>query len=312
MRPRQRRQAQGRRLAVYRGRRVPHPRRHGARPPRRRGTVLAHPARRRRHLVGPAPPPTSRGHPPAPALARRASPSVPAGGRTDRDAVRRSVADVVSRPAPAVHCAEVLRDGYLATKSDGDLTAVLAPKTTGLVNLDEATADKPLDTWSSSPPAAALGGAGQRRRLPRPMRSSTLRRVPRRPRRPRPRSTVPCPSAGRCGPTAACALDRRAALERLRGIGVTPPAHRGRTARPDRRRRGRRPAHPPAVRRPRTTAHTRLAAHHHGAAARNLPRPRSGDTRHGGAPETAGVERTLPPGRVRAAQGACRRDRRGR
>ncbi|WP_345629196.1 SDR family NAD(P)-dependent oxidoreductase [Streptomyces thinghirensis] len=84
---------------------------------------------------------------------------------TDRDAVDALVADVVSRHGAlrgVVHCAGVLRDGYLATKSDGDLTAVLAPKTTGLVNLDEATADQPLDhlvVFSST--AAALGSAGQ-------------------------------------------------------------------------------------------------------------------------------------------------------
>ncbi|MFF9687116.1 SDR family NAD(P)-dependent oxidoreductase [Streptomyces sp. NPDC014623] len=84
---------------------------------------------------------------------------------TDRGAVDALVADVVSHHGAlhgVLHCAGVLRDGYLATKLDGDLAAVLAPKTTGLVNLDEATADLPLDhlvVFSST--AAVLGSAGQ-------------------------------------------------------------------------------------------------------------------------------------------------------
>ncbi|MFD3731733.1 SDR family NAD(P)-dependent oxidoreductase, partial [Streptomyces sp. NPDC058632] len=84
---------------------------------------------------------------------------------TDRRAVDALVADVVSRHGAIhgiVHCAGVLHDGYLATKTDEQLRAVLAPKTSGLVNLDEATADQPLDqliVFSST--VAALGNVGQ-------------------------------------------------------------------------------------------------------------------------------------------------------
>ncbi|MGW3453150.1 SDR family NAD(P)-dependent oxidoreductase [Streptomyces albidoflavus] len=104
-----------------------------------------------------------------PRLAALATPGVTVEYRqadvTDRRAVDALVADVVSRHGALhglVHCAGVLRDGYLATKKDGDLAAVLAPKTTGLVNLDEATAGQPLDhlvVFSST--AAALGSPGQ-------------------------------------------------------------------------------------------------------------------------------------------------------
>ncbi|MEV0689371.1 SDR family NAD(P)-dependent oxidoreductase [Streptomyces sp. NPDC050388] len=84
---------------------------------------------------------------------------------TDRRAVDALVDDVVSRHGAIhgiVHCAGVLHDGYLATKADEQLRAVLAPKTSGLVNLDEATRDQPLDqliVFSST--VAALGNAGQ-------------------------------------------------------------------------------------------------------------------------------------------------------
>ncbi|MCI3900370.1 SDR family NAD(P)-dependent oxidoreductase [Streptomyces spectabilis] len=115
-------------------------------------------------LVGRSAPETAR-----PRLAALATPGVTVEYRqadvTDRAAVDALVADVVARHGAlhgVVHCAGVLRDGYLATKKDGDLAAVLAPKTTGLVNLDEATADQPLDhlvVFSST--AAALGSAGQ-------------------------------------------------------------------------------------------------------------------------------------------------------
>ncbi|EPH43452.1 hypothetical protein STRAU_3486 [Streptomyces aurantiacus JA 4570] len=104
-----------------------------------------------------------------PRLAALASPGVTVEYRqtdvTDRRAVDALVEDVVSRHGAlrgVVHCAGVLHDGYLATKTDTDLRSVLAPKVSGLVNLDEATARQPLDhlvVFSST--AAALGSAGQ-------------------------------------------------------------------------------------------------------------------------------------------------------
>ncbi|MFF0897345.1 SDR family NAD(P)-dependent oxidoreductase [Streptomyces sp. NPDC003278] len=84
---------------------------------------------------------------------------------TDRAAVRDLIDDVRRRHGALhtiVHCAGVLRDGLIATKSDADVHAVLASKVSGLVHLDEATRDLPLDrlvVFSSN--AAALGSAGQ-------------------------------------------------------------------------------------------------------------------------------------------------------
>ncbi|MFD9093334.1 SDR family NAD(P)-dependent oxidoreductase [Streptomyces collinus] len=84
---------------------------------------------------------------------------------THRAAVRDLVEGVRRRHGAlhtVVHCAGVLRDGLIAGKPDADVHAVLAPKVSGLVHLDEATRDLPLDrfvVFSSN--AAALGSAGQ-------------------------------------------------------------------------------------------------------------------------------------------------------
>ncbi|MFG3014163.1 SDR family NAD(P)-dependent oxidoreductase [Streptomyces cinerochromogenes] len=84
---------------------------------------------------------------------------------TDRAAVRDLVDGVRRRHGAlhtVVHCAGVLRDGLIAGKPDADVDAVLAPKVSGLVHLDEATRDLPLDrfvVFSSN--AAAFGSAGQ-------------------------------------------------------------------------------------------------------------------------------------------------------
>ncbi|MEU8268267.1 SDR family NAD(P)-dependent oxidoreductase [Sphaerisporangium sp. NPDC049002] len=84
---------------------------------------------------------------------------------TDRAAVRDLIDDVRRRHGALhgiVHCAGVLRDGLIAGKSDADVHAVLASKVSGLVHVDEATRDLPLDrlvVFSSN--AAALGSAGQ-------------------------------------------------------------------------------------------------------------------------------------------------------
>ncbi len=61
-----------------------------------------------------------------------------------------------------VHAAGVTRDGYILTKSAKDFAEVLAPKVSGVVNLDRATSALPLDffvTFSST--TGALGNAGQ-------------------------------------------------------------------------------------------------------------------------------------------------------
>ncbi|MFC9161970.1 SDR family NAD(P)-dependent oxidoreductase [Streptomyces fungicidicus] len=61
-----------------------------------------------------------------------------------------------------VHAAGVLRDGLVRGKTAEECRAVLAPKVAGLVNLDEASKDVPLDFLVSfSGAAGVLGNAGQ-------------------------------------------------------------------------------------------------------------------------------------------------------
>ncbi|WP_305879319.1 SDR family NAD(P)-dependent oxidoreductase [Amycolatopsis sp. WQ 127309] len=84
---------------------------------------------------------------------------------TDAAAVRAVVEDVVrtyGRLDGVLHAAGVLRDGYLIQGSYQDFQAVLAPKVAGLVALDEATRDLPLDFFAAfSAAAGTLGNAGQ-------------------------------------------------------------------------------------------------------------------------------------------------------
>ncbi|MEV0636193.1 SDR family NAD(P)-dependent oxidoreductase [Streptomyces sp. NPDC050619] len=61
-----------------------------------------------------------------------------------------------------IHAAGVTRDGFILTKRAKDFVDVLAPKVSGVVNLDRATATLPLDffvTFSST--TGAFGNAGQ-------------------------------------------------------------------------------------------------------------------------------------------------------
>ncbi|MBP2857475.1 SDR family NAD(P)-dependent oxidoreductase [Dickeya oryzae] len=61
-----------------------------------------------------------------------------------------------------LHCAGVLRDSYILKKSAADFQAVLAPKVQGVVNLDQALAQHPLDFFILfSSTAAGLGNPGQ-------------------------------------------------------------------------------------------------------------------------------------------------------
>ncbi|MFH9613916.1 SDR family NAD(P)-dependent oxidoreductase [Streptomyces pratensis] len=61
-----------------------------------------------------------------------------------------------------VHAAGVLRDGLVGGKTAEECRAVLAPKVAGLVNLDEASKDVPLDfLMSFSGAAGVFGNAGQ-------------------------------------------------------------------------------------------------------------------------------------------------------
>ncbi|WP_338930997.1 SDR family NAD(P)-dependent oxidoreductase [Streptomyces netropsis] len=61
-----------------------------------------------------------------------------------------------------IHAAGVTRDGFILTKQAKDFADVLAPKVSGVVNLDRATSTLPLDffvTFSST--TGAFGNAGQ-------------------------------------------------------------------------------------------------------------------------------------------------------
>ncbi|CAL9331576.1 SDR family NAD(P)-dependent oxidoreductase [Streptomyces sp. Tu 3180] len=83
-----------------------------------------------------------------------------------RAAAVRSLVDGILREHGAlhgiIHAAGVLRDGLVRGKTADDCRAVLAPKVAGLVNLDEASRDVPLDFLVSfSGAAGVFGNAGQ-------------------------------------------------------------------------------------------------------------------------------------------------------
>ncbi|NGO11411.1 SDR family NAD(P)-dependent oxidoreductase [Streptomyces sp. HC44] len=78
----------------------------------------------------------------------------------------RSLVDGIVREHGAlhgiIHAAGVLRDGLVRGKTAEECRAVLAPKVAGLVNLDEASKDVPLDFMVSfSGAAGVFGNAGQ-------------------------------------------------------------------------------------------------------------------------------------------------------
>ncbi|MCX2924138.1 SDR family NAD(P)-dependent oxidoreductase [Streptomyces sp. NEAU-W12] len=78
------------------------------------------------------------------------------------DAVVDALVEEHGRIDGVVHAAGVTRDGYILTKRAQDFAEVLAPKVSGAVNLDRATATLPLDffvTFSST--TGAFGNAGQ-------------------------------------------------------------------------------------------------------------------------------------------------------
>ncbi len=66
----------------------------------------------------------------------------------DRGAVDALVAQLREQDQPLrgiLHCAGILRDGFILRKSASTFASVLAPKVAGLANLDRATRDLPLD-----------------------------------------------------------------------------------------------------------------------------------------------------------------------
>jgi acyl transferase domain-containing protein/acyl carrier protein/ubiquinone/menaquinone biosynthesis C-methylase UbiE len=61
-----------------------------------------------------------------------------------------------------IHAAGVIHDNFIIKKTQQELDKVLAPKVTGLVNLDEATKDQPLDFFFfCSSLAGGIGNVGQ-------------------------------------------------------------------------------------------------------------------------------------------------------
>jgi polyketide synthase PksL len=83
----------------------------------------------------------------------------------DRAAVARLVAHVLDQHGPltgVLHSAGVVDDRFLLRKTVEDVDRVLAPKVAGLVNLDELTAEQPLELFLCfSSTAGAFGNAGQ-------------------------------------------------------------------------------------------------------------------------------------------------------
>jgi len=84
---------------------------------------------------------------------------------TDLDALRRVIADLVAEHGPirgVIHAAGVQRDGLAIRKSDASMAEVLLPKLTGVVSLDVATAEQPLDFFlMCSSLAGETGNIGQ-------------------------------------------------------------------------------------------------------------------------------------------------------
>ncbi|MEJ2417505.1 MAG: SDR family NAD(P)-dependent oxidoreductase [Exilibacterium sp.] len=83
----------------------------------------------------------------------------------DKVAVVQTVRNLVDRFGHfngIIHCAGVTRDSFIINKTAAEIEVVLAPKVKGVVNLDQATRDHPLDLFMLfSSVAGALGNAGQ-------------------------------------------------------------------------------------------------------------------------------------------------------
>jgi 3-oxoacyl-(acyl-carrier-protein) synthase/acyl carrier protein len=82
--------------------------------------------------------------------------------RTAVDDLLRGILDRYGKLDGIVHSAGVVRDSLLLRKTPEDLRAVLAPKVKGVVNLDDASRELPLDFFLMfSSLAGALGNMGQ-------------------------------------------------------------------------------------------------------------------------------------------------------
>lgn len=83
----------------------------------------------------------------------------------DADSVAQMIHSIVERHHTingVIHSAGMVRDNYLAAKSTDEFNAVIAPKVSGVVNLDAALGDMALDFFALfSSTAGAGGNAGQ-------------------------------------------------------------------------------------------------------------------------------------------------------
>lgn len=104
-----------------------------------------------------------------------------------------------------IHSAGVMKDQYIAKKTTEEFYSVLAPKTDGFVNLDEATEHLALDFSSFSHPFPALPGMRDRRITRRQTHLWTAMRHTATHWLPQCTATVThCRSIGRFGKTAEC------------------------------------------------------------------------------------------------------------
>ncbi|MEJ2415500.1 MAG: SDR family NAD(P)-dependent oxidoreductase, partial [Exilibacterium sp.] len=81
-----------------------------------------------------------------------------------REAVENFVDDTLrtfGKITGVLHCAGVIRDSSLIRKTRAEIQAVLAPKVAGLIHLDEAIGNHPLDFLLLFSSTSAMGNAGQ-------------------------------------------------------------------------------------------------------------------------------------------------------
>lgn len=84
---------------------------------------------------------------------------------TDKEAVERLVQNVLDNYGQLlgiIHCAGIIRDNFIFRKKLSEVKEVLAPKVSGVMNLDHATANYPLDFFLLfSSVVGAMGNVGQ-------------------------------------------------------------------------------------------------------------------------------------------------------
>ncbi|MCP4992737.1 MAG: SDR family NAD(P)-dependent oxidoreductase, partial [Gammaproteobacteria bacterium] len=82
--------------------------------------------------------------------------------KTDVERVVQVISEEYGPLAGIIHSAGVIRDSFIINKTEAELEAVLAPKVTGLLNIDAVTQAEPLDFMALfSSMAGVLGNIGQ-------------------------------------------------------------------------------------------------------------------------------------------------------